>query len=69
MSSWQMVAPTVVEICDLFCMQQMGGARVLWVLVCSDAEQARALLLKSGFGCLLARLFCRSNTFHQKMSY
>lgn len=41
------MAPTVVRICDLSCVEQMGGARVLWVLVLSDSEQALALLLKS----------------------
>lgn len=46
-SGWQTVAPTVDGICDLSYVEQMGGARVLWVLVCSDAEQALALLLKS----------------------
>lgn len=42
------MAPAVVGVCDLSWMEQMGGTTVPWVLVGSDAEQALALLPKSG---------------------
>ena len=67
--SWQTVAPTVVGTHDLSFMELTGGTRPECSGFWSDVEQACALLLKSGFEGLLVRLYCRSNAFHQKMSY